>query len=1484
MHGRLLLFLFSTILFCPGIIAQSGINCANAIVVDEIYTALPAETATTSKWYTFNADPGTFSISLTNSDQGDSALVEAILYSGSCSGLTVVDTLNAVPFPNLAINFVNPSSGVDYFIELKSSNSIAKNYSILFQSIAPIPPTPCSCPPALVAGNTTCDMICNGSFEYTNGSINTNGLLDYACPWRLPSGGPGSTDLFSAGATNANFLTPNNICGSEVPVTGSNYAGFAPYSHPAWSQFWWSHPDFKEYLVIPLNQTLVAGQCYQLTFHLSRAESSRFASGNFGILFTNIAPSQSNFGVIPLTPQIVFSAVQFSTTWTQYSITYTAVGNESYMTIGNFDANATTPSTQTGYINYGNVQSYFSESYYYIDDVSLTPCCNTMSVGSFPVDICPGEPITLAAVSPCNNITYSWTPSNLITGSPTSPTTTAVAYSPQVFTCEVTLASYGCTISASTNVNILPGALVDAGPDVTICEGQNVTLTGTGAIAFNGWQDILGNILCNGCSTVAVSPLITTDYVYFAYNNHNGCYGYDTMTVFVNPSPHPTIISPPGAVTCDNSLMFTAGGGLFASYLWTSNASSVYSSSTIPFYHADWANSFTPPDGYVTLTVTNSNGCTGSATVIIPHCCCGAHVAVVNDNVDSILVSSPGVLQMQGGNWVMVNTDLCINGIFTVNQNLILRNVDVFMGTEAKIIVAPGVLFRLESTGQPQSQYQTTIQACDRMWDGIYVDGTNTSTLLDIRDGTIIEDAHTAIVSSNGGNFQVNGSILAGPVKLNKNDTAIWIKPFLTLHPGSVTNTIISSDAPVQAGGTPGITSSGNSCIAPVLAPAKAGIVIQNAVVNIGNTNSIARRNTFQRVQFGIVATSSTVTVKNNQFLNIARLINVPFSGYAIYSRASKTAPGFLTVGGPQPLDTNRFYNCNVGISCNDGVSLYCERNGFINQPNQALIGTYAIGMFFCNSQICEIKSNHMSRWRTGIWLLDNNGLTGEIRSNWINVKPNTTLPIPNSSGQYGIRVNNAVQLPMDLYVVQNDISRNRVGIEFINVVTAAGQQQPRIRYNNIGFDFNANFFTNNICFGIRVINSPETQVDIDTVCYNYKQYFTGPLPTNALATQLRGIHIENSNNVNVTNNYCNRLGSGIWMEALCPASRIACNQLVRNWNGVFLNTALIGSQYNLLPNDNRYALTPPSAHSVNADIEGFVQSTTNWHYRNSLGNWFVPNNFPPNPFVPVINNGITTCGTPPPPLAIQRQMDWSGIVADTISYSIPVAENRHNSRELAYRHFNRNPLLLNLSSPDDSLFVSFATDLSSTPTGQFSVSIDSLIAGNVTSAADINNMLTCTYYPDQVRQQVHDIYLETWALGNSSFTSEDTLFLISIALEDPQDLTDVVYTARVMLNLDTNFNALRVLTAPESTQDSSSMTVYPNPTDQSVTILYPVEEDDNASLRVMNSLGQVVLQQRLYPGNLHEMSTIELSEGVYFIEVVAENQKSKSCKLIVKH
>jgi hypothetical protein len=81
-------------------------------------------------------------------------------------------------------------------------------------------------------------------------------------------------------------------------------------------------------------------------------------------------------------------------------------------------------------------------------------------------------------------------------------------------------------------INPLP--TVDAGVDETICDGESVTLTASGASTY-AWSPATGITPTTG-PTVTANPTSTTTYTVTG-TDANGCVDTDTVDVIVNPTP-----------------------------------------------------------------------------------------------------------------------------------------------------------------------------------------------------------------------------------------------------------------------------------------------------------------------------------------------------------------------------------------------------------------------------------------------------------------------------------------------------------------------------------------------------------------------------------------------------------------------------------------------------------------------------------------------------------------------------------------------------------------------------------------------------------------------------------------------------------------------------------------------------------------------------------------------------------------------------------
>ncbi len=141
------------------------------------------------------------------------------------------------------------------------------------------------------------------------------------------------------------------------------------------------------------------------------------------------------------------------------------------------------------------------------------------------VPICEGTTDgTATAFVPNATVNYQFSWSTV----PTQNGATAVGLAPGSYTATA-IAPDGCQGIATVTIGTLPSVNADAGNDVTICEGESVTLLATGGVAYEWGNDATGPM-------IEVSPSQSTAYEVTVTDN-NGCVGSDTVTVFVVAIP-----------------------------------------------------------------------------------------------------------------------------------------------------------------------------------------------------------------------------------------------------------------------------------------------------------------------------------------------------------------------------------------------------------------------------------------------------------------------------------------------------------------------------------------------------------------------------------------------------------------------------------------------------------------------------------------------------------------------------------------------------------------------------------------------------------------------------------------------------------------------------------------------------------------------------------------------------------------------------------
>jgi hypothetical protein len=184
-------------------------------------------------------------------------------------------------------------------------------------------------------------------------------FISYATFWSQPT--DGTPDFFHACTNPLSIIhVPNTIFGFQIPHSGLGYAGFALY-RPA-------PATYMEYIETGLSSPLVAGMTYDISFYVSLADESNWAIDQIGAyLSVGAVGPVPILGPLSLVPQITNSPGNHITNknlWTLVTGSYTALGGEDHIVIGNFDAGTTVVPVSGGTIN---------DAYYFIDDISVCP-------------------------------------------------------------------------------------------------------------------------------------------------------------------------------------------------------------------------------------------------------------------------------------------------------------------------------------------------------------------------------------------------------------------------------------------------------------------------------------------------------------------------------------------------------------------------------------------------------------------------------------------------------------------------------------------------------------------------------------------------------------------------------------------------------------------------------------------------------------------------------------------------------------------------------------------------------------------------------------------------------------------------------------------------------------------------------------------------------------------------------------------------------
>lgn len=223
------------------------------------------------------------------------------------------------------------------------------------------------------------NLVPNGDFsEFINCPDNVS-QIERAAHWDNPS--EGSPDFYHgcAGEGPCNSCVPYYLRdGYQESSFGNAYSGLFTVFFQGDSL-----TEYREYIQTQLLTPLIAGREYQFTMYICHADSCETVSNAPQVYFSQDSFTRAtDQGFYDLVPQVVFDTIiTEKDIWTRLTACYTAVGNEEFISIGNFlDNEETTLDTL--------LESRINSPYYLIDLVSVLPV-------DFPADSLLPENVTL---------------------------------------------------------------------------------------------------------------------------------------------------------------------------------------------------------------------------------------------------------------------------------------------------------------------------------------------------------------------------------------------------------------------------------------------------------------------------------------------------------------------------------------------------------------------------------------------------------------------------------------------------------------------------------------------------------------------------------------------------------------------------------------------------------------------------------------------------------------------------------------------------------------------------------------------------------------------------------------------------------------------------------------------------------------------------------------------------------------------------------
>lgn len=970
---------------------------------------------------------------------------------------------------------------------------------------------------------------------------------------------------------------------------------------------------------------------------------------------------------------------------------------------------------------------------------------------------------------------------------------------------------------------------------------------------------------------VSVPFTTTSAYPYIVFypsqRHHNTTWFYlDSVSIVPGQQPAVPIIagqwdlchgSASNPTTSDTIKNWASG----CTYYWNIGKNGTQHQFTSSPFTVNWTGHANGGMLYVEVT----NGCYSAVDSFKVFACCDKGYPNTNIFADTTFSSN-----------TTINTTHYINGQIIINANDTLGGKPgsplcyFQMGPNAKIIINPGKTLTIN--------HRSILEAyCDTMWDGIYI-SDNTAKLI-LKDTSTVKDAKNAIVSNNGGNFQLSNSDT-----LRNNYKNVVVNAYTGTHPGKISQTTFTCNATLLPQYPP---------VSAVSSRTYEGVEINGVnAIYIGDTTAYSKRNTFNNLDYGINASCSQIYVYNNKFLNINKLFLSLSPGTAIYAFGASSCEDITTVGGQ---NASGYYRSNYFNNCCNGIYFTSSVGGYIKAEYDTLVmqtnaNTYPTGIYaYTNSQSnITVCNNKITNGGLGYGIdCQNFGANSSVNisSNYIkNALTGIATQCVNLTTPYTFQIaKNIINCPTEL--------NNQKGILVTNVQgSTTGGATPFAFLSLNRVTYNTPTLTDST-WGIRVQNSSLAHIEQCSVINT-----STTLATDSTKAKLfNGIQVELSANSYLCEDTAIKTGCGLRFFGSMPASMIQVNYMDSTYYGVRLDGANVGNQ------EQTITIMHHTTTCSYGNQWYYIQSGYRLHGTWTPVLWYgyaLPSlellplttyvhltPFPPTGYIIDANLYLSSCSTIVPQTLLSNTVQ--DIVNNQYNYTVNVAENKYTDNTTAYTILKDDPGILNSMADTNIKYQTFFNNIAASNIGRFEKVNSLILAGDYGNAQLLNSGINPTNIMEINRKTVNDIYLNSWAAGRFNLTNVEFNTLYGIAAQQPIFGGSGVYSARVMVGEPkANSSSARTMggndniTTPKST---IAGLIYPDPVTGEANIDYTIKSGNNVILTIFGLTGNKMAEYALNKNEIHfSFSTKEFKPGIYFYQLRVDGSAIEQNKFII--